>query len=193
MNIIEIVVIGTGLAMDAFAVSICKGLSMKNMNWQKTIIIALYFGIFQALMPALGYLLGSTVNSFVESVDHWITFGLMTIIGVNMIKDSFDDEIEKRNDSIDIKTMILLSIATSLDALAVGITFAFYDVNLIIAILIIGIITFCLAAFGVELGNKFGDKFQNGAEILGGLILIIIGSRILLEHLGILTLFNMID
>ena len=140
MNIIEIVVIGTGLAMDAFAVSICKGLSMKNMNWQKTIIIALYFGIFQALMPALGYLLGSTVNSFVESVDHWITFGLMTIIGVNMIKDSFDDEIEKRNDSIDIKTMILLSIATSLDALAVGITFAFYDVNLIIAILIIGII-----------------------------------------------------
>ncbi len=193
MNIIEIAVIGVGLAMDALAVSICKGLSMKNLNWKHAIIIASYFGIFQALMPILGYLLGSTFNSFVESVDHWITFGLLTIIGINMIKDSFDDENEKRNDNIDVKTMLLLAIATSIDALAVGITFAFYNVNLTVAISIIGIITFLLSFLGVELGKKFGDKFQNKAEKMGGCILIIIGLKILLEHLGLLTLLGMID
>ena len=126
MDFFEIVLIGIGLAMDAFAVSVCKGLSMKKMDWKKAIIISLYFGIFQAVMPVIGYFLGTTFSGFVESVDHWIAFILLAIIGGNMIKDSTDDENEKRNDNIDIKTMLLLAIATSIDALAVGITFAFF-------------------------------------------------------------------
>ena len=188
MELFEIVVIGIGLAMDAFAVSVCKGLSMKKLDWKKTIIIALYFGIFQALMPVLGYFLGSTFSSFVQQVDHWIAFILLAIIGGNMIKDSTDDEEEKRNDKVDVKTMILLAIATSIDALAVGVTFAFFEVNLLLAISIIGIITFVLSILGVIIGNKFGDKFQNRAELAGGIILIIIGLKILLEHLGIFAL-----
>ena len=188
MELFEIVVIGIGLAMDAFAVSICKGLSMKKIDWKKAIIIALYFGIFQALMPVLGYFLGSAFSSFVQSVDHWIAFILLAIIGGNMIKDSTDDEVEKRNDNVDVKTMLLLAIATSIDALAVGVTFAFFEVNLLFSITIIGIITFILSFLGVIIGNKFGDRFQNRAELAGGIILIIIGLKILLEHLGILAL-----
>lgn len=187
MELFEIVVIGIGLAMDAFAVSICKGLSMKKIDWKKAIIVAVYFGIFQALMPVLGYFLGSTFSSFVQKVDHWIVFILLAIIGGNMIKESADDEEEKRNDKVDVKTMLLLAIATSIDALAVGVTFAFFEVDLILAILIIGIITFMLSFLGVIIGNKFGDKFQNKAEFIGGIILIIIGLKILLEHLGILV------
>ena len=188
MKLFEIIAIGVGLAMDAFAVSICKGLSMKKIDWKKAIIIALYFGIFQALMPVLGYFLGSTFSSFVQSVDHWIAFILLAIIGGNMIKDSTDDEVEKRNDKVDVKTMLLLAIATSIDALAVGVTFAFFEVNLLLSISIIGIITFVLSFLGVIIGNKFGDKFQNRAELAGGIVLIIIGLKILLEHLGILAL-----
>ena len=188
MELFEIIAIGIGLAMDAFAVSICKGLSMKKIDWKKAIIIALYFGIFQALMPVLGYFLGSAFSSFVQSVDHWIAFILLAIIGGNMIKDSTDDEVEKRNDKVDVKTMLLLAIATSIDALAVGVTFAFFEVNLLLSISIIGIITFVLSFLGVIIGNKFGDKFQNRAELAGGIVLIIIGLKILLEHLGILAL-----
>ena len=188
MELFEITVIGIGLAMDAFAVSVCKGLSMKKVDWKKTIIIALYFGIFQALMPVLGYFLGSTFSSFVEKVDHWIAFILLAIIGGNMIKESTDDEEEKRNDNVDVKTMLLLAVATSIDALAVGVTFAFFKVNLLLSISIIGIITFALSVLGVIIGNKFGDKFQNRAELAGGIILIIIGLKILLDHLGILVL-----
>lgn len=188
MELFEIIVIGIGLAMDAFAVSVCKGLSMKKFIWKSAIIIALYFGIFQALMPVLGYFLGSTFSAFVQSVDHWIAFILLAIIGGNMIKESNDDEEEKRNDKVDFKTMILLAIATSIDALAVGVTFAFFEVNLLLSISIIGIITFILSILGVVIGNKFGDKFQNKAELTGGIILIIIGLKILLEHLGILVL-----
>ena len=193
MELFEIIAIGVGLAMDAFAVSICKGLSMKKIDWKKAIIIALYFGIFQALMPVLGYFLGSTFSSFVQSVDHWIAFILLAIIGGNMIKDSTDDEVEKRNDKVDVKTMLLLAIATSIDALAVGVTFAFFEVNLLLSISIIGIITFVLSFLGVIIGNKFGDKFQNRAELAGGIVLIIIGLKILLEHLGILALFSFIS
>ena len=188
MELFEITVIGIGLAMDAFAVSVCKGLSMKKVDWKKTLIIALYFGIFQALMPVLGYFLGSTFSSFVEKVDHWIAFILLAIIGGNMIKESTDDEEEKRNDNVDVKTMLLLAVATSIDALAVGVTFAFFKVNLLLSISIIGIITFALSVLGVIIGNKFGDKFQNRAELAGGIILIIIGLKILLDHLGILVL-----
>ena len=179
MELFEIIVIGIGLAMDAFAVSICKGLSMKKIDWKKAIIIALYFGIFQALMPVLGYFLGSAFSSFVQSVDHWIAFILLAIIGGNMIKDSTDDEVEKRNDNVDVKTMLLLAIATSIDALAVGVTFAFFEVNLLFSITIIGIITFILSFLGVIIGNKFGDRFQNRAELAGGIILIIIGIIVL--------------
>lgn len=186
MGIFEILLIGLGLAMDAFAVSICKGLSMKKMNWKNAIIIALYFGIFQALMPIIGYFLGTTFSSLVENIDHWIAFILLVIIGGNMIKDSFDDECEKRNEKVDFKTMIILAIATSIDALAVGVTFAFFKTNIVLAISIIGMITFILSLIGVKIGNRFGDKFQNKAELIGGIILIIIGSKILLEHLGII-------
>lgn len=188
MELFEIIVIAIGLAMDAFAVSVCKGLSMKKIDWKKTIIIAVYFGAFQALMPVLGYFLGSSFSAFVQKVDHWIAFILLSIIGVNMIKESTDDEVEKRNDNVDFKTMVVLAIATSIDALAVGVTFAFFEVNILLAISIIGIITFILSIFGVIIGNKFGDKFQNKAELIGGIILIIIGVKILLEHLGILVI-----
>ena len=188
MELFEIVSIGIGLAMDAFAVSICKGLSMKKMNWKNALIIALYFGIFQSVMPIIGYFLGTTLSGVFQKVDHWIAFILLAIIGGNMIKESTDDELEKRNDNVDFKTMIILAIATSIDALAVGITFAFFKVNLLFAVTVIGVITFLLAIIGVLIGNKFGDKFQNKAELAGGIILIIIGLKILLEHLEILVL-----
>lgn len=186
MGLLEIIVIGLGLAMDSFAVSVCKGLSMKKLNWKHALIIATYFGIFQGGMPVIGFLLGSTFSSFVAGIDHWIAFILLAIIGGNMIKESTDDELEKRNDNIDVKTMLILAIATSIDALAVGITFAFFKANVVLSVLVIGIITFILSVIGVFLGFKFGDKFQNKAELTGGVILIIIGLKILLEHLGIL-------
>ena len=188
MEVFEILFIAIGLAMDAFAVSVCKGLSIKKINWKKIIIIALYFGVFQAVMPIFGFFLGSSLSGFVQKIDHWIAFILLLIIGANMVKESTDDELEKRNDKIDFKTMIILAIATSIDALAVGITFAFFNVNLLLAISIIGIITFILSIIGVIVGNKFGDKFQNKAELAGVIILIIIGLKILLEHLQILLL-----
>lgn len=187
MSIFEIVLIGISLAMDAFAVSICKGLSMKELNKKKTIIIGIYFGFFQFLMPTIGYFLGNSFEQIVKNVDHWIAFILLGTIGFNMVKESFDNEIEKRNDKIDFKTMIFLAIATSIDALAVGLTFAFYDVNIILASVFIGIITFFLSVIGVILGFKFGDKFQNKAELVGGILLILIGFKILLEDLGIIT------
>ncbi len=187
MDLFEIILVGIGLAMDTFAVSVCKGLSMKKMNWKSAIIIALYFGIFQAGMPIIGYFLATTFSGFVESIDHWIAFILLAIIGGNMIKESREDEVEKRNDKVDIKTMLLLALATSIDALAVGITFSFLKTNIGLAVTIIGCITFSLSLIGVKVGNKFGDKFQNKAELTGGIILIIIGLKILLEHLGIIV------
>ena len=165
MDILEIGMIGIGLAMDAFAVSICKGLSMKKLNFKKMIIIALYFGFFQFLMPIIGYFLGNSFSEIVKNIDHWLAFILLAIIGGEMIKESFDDEDEKRNDNVDFKTMIILSIATSIDALAVGVTFSFYKVNILLSSIFIGIITFILSNIGVFIGFKFGDKFQNKAEL----------------------------
>ena len=188
MKLYEIIFISIGLAMDAFAVSICKGLSMKKINWKSTLIIAIYFGLFQAIMPVFGYLLGSSFSVIVQKLDHWIAFILLTIIGGNMIKESKDDEAEKRNDKVDFKTMILLAIATSIDALAVGVTFAFFFFFIFLSIIIIGIITLVLSFLGVIIGNRFGDKYQNSAEFAGGIILIFIGLKILLEHLGILII-----
>ncbi len=185
MSLFEIFLIAIGLAMDAFAVSVCKGLSMKNFNLKNAVIIGLYFGIFQAVMPLIGFLLGSTFSELVVSVDHWIAFILLSIIGIKMIKDSLKNEDDDKNDKLNFRTMAILAIATSIDALAIGITFAFFEINIIKAISIIGIITFTISLIGVIIGNKFGDKFQGKAEIVGGGILILIGLKILLEHLGI--------
>ena len=186
MGIFEIILISIGLAMDAFAVSICKGLSMKKLSYKNSIIIALYFGIFQGIMPIIGYLLGTTFSGFVENTDHWIIFLLLLIIGINMIKESIRSEEENTDDSIDIKTMLMLGVATSIDALAVGITFAFFKTNVLLSALLIGIITFVLSLVGVKIGNKFGDKYKNKAKLFGGAILILIGIKILMEHLSIL-------
>lgn len=186
MGILEIFLIGVGLSMDAFAVSVCKGLSMKKLDWKKAIIIALYFGVFQAVMPVIGYLLGTTFESLVTQIDHWIAFILLGIIGANMIKEALGKESENSNDKVDFKTMIVLAIATSIDALAVGITFAFLKTKLVSSVTIIGVITFVLSLLGVKIGNKFGDKYEKKAEFLGGVILILIGVKILKEHLGII-------
>jgi len=182
---IEIFLISLGLAMDSFAVAICKGLSMKKMNYKKAIIIALYFGLFQALMPVIGYFLGDTFDHEVTSIDHWIIFILLFLIGGNMIKEAFSKEEEKSNDKTDFRTMIVLAIATSIDALAIGITFAFLKVNLLLAVSLIGVTAFILSFVGVKIGNVFGDKYEKKATLAGGFILILIGIKILLNHLGI--------
>lgn len=187
MGIVEITLLGIGLAMDAFAVSICKGLSMKKMNWKNTIIIALYFGIFQALMPVIGYFLGTTFEGLVTKFDHWIAFALLLAIGGSMIKEAFSKDEENKNDKVDFKTMSVLALATSIDALAVGITFAFFEVNVLLAVTIIGLITFIISIIGVKIGNRFGDKYQSKAELMGGIILILLGIKILLEHLNIIS------
>lgn len=186
----ELIVLSLGLGMDAFAVSICKGLSMKKMNWKKALIIGLYFGGFQAIMPVLGYFLSKGFENFVTSIDHWIAFILLSIIGGKMVKDAFSQgNSENCNEDVGFKTMIVLAIATSIDALAVGITFAFLNVNLILAIALIGSITFFLSVIGTKVGNIFGDRYENKAELLGGVILIFLGIKILLEHLNIINFF----
>ena len=183
MGTIELLLLSVGLAMDAFAVSICKGISMKKMNWKKAVIIGIYFGGFQALMPVIGYFLGTAFESIITNIDHWVAFILLGIIGGNMIKESFEDESENCNDDVGFKTMLILAIATSIDALAVGITFAFLKVNLVAAISMIGAITFALSVVGTKIGNRFGDKYESKAELVGGIILVLLGIKILLEHL----------
>ena len=185
MTILEIILLSIGLAMDAFAVSICKGLSMKKMNWKKACIIGLYFGGFQAIMPVIGYFLGSAFETFITNVDHWVAFILLGIIGAKMIKDAFSTECDNFNDDVKAKTMVILAIATSIDALAIGITFAFLNVNLIMSVTLIGVITFILSVIGTKIGNRFGNKYEKTAEIIGGCILIFLGTKILLEHLNI--------
>ena len=186
MRVVELLLLSIGLAMDAFAVSVCKGISMKKMNWKKAIVIGLYFGGFQALMPTIGYFLGTAFQSLITSIDHWIAFILLGIIGGGMIKEAFEDDKENVNDDVGFKTMIILAIATSIDALAVGITFAFLNVNLILAVSLIGIITFIISVIGTKIGNRFGDKYERKAEMVGGIILIFLGIKILLEHIGII-------
>ena len=183
MSIGEIILISIGLAMDAFAVSISKGLIMKK-NYKNALIIGLYFGIFQALMPLLGYLLGFSFSEVVTKINHYIAFVLLTIIGISMILEKTSDIYA--DDKINFGTMILLSIATSIDALAIGVTFAFLNVNIIISVLIIGIITFIISTIGVLLGNKIGIKFKSKAQLAGGIVLILTGIKILLEHLYII-------
>ena len=188
MGITEIILISIGLAMDDFAVSVCKGLSMKKMDWKKAIIIGLWFGVFQAGMPVIGYILGSKFEHLIVSIDHWIIFALLSFIGIKMIKEALSEEAEGGcNDDIGVKIMLVLALATSIDALAVGITFAFLNTNIVFATLMIGIITWALSILGVKIGNKFGDKYQSKAEFAGGLILILLGIKILLEHLGFIV------
>ncbi len=190
MGIVELLLIGIGLSMDAFAVSICKGLNMKKVNKVHCAVIALFFGGFQALMPLIGWALGKQFESYITSIDHWIAFVLLALIGGNMVRESRqkeEEEVEKCEPKLNIKELFLLAIATSIDALAVGITFAFLKVNIIPAIAIIGTTTFIISAIGVFVGNIFGSKYKDKAELAGGIILILIGVKILLEHLGILN------
>lgn len=200
MGFIEILLTGIGLSMDAFAVSICRGLQMRRrVNVKHLLIIAAFFGGFQALMPAIGYLLGSQFKDYIVAIDHWIAFGLLAFIGGKMIYDVICDMREEKGgcdccgaqveeDRLDVRQIALMAVATSIDALAVGITFAFLEVNLLLAITVIGVTTFALCALGVVVGHKFGSRFKNKASLAGGIVLILIGTKILLEHLGILVL-----
>lgn len=185
MSLIELFVIAVGLSMDACAVSICKGLTMKKMSWKNAIIAGLYFGGFQALMPTIGYLLGANFANVIEKYDHWIAFILLGIIGGNMIKEAFGEE-EEMDSKFDVKTMIPLAIATSIDALAVGVSFAFLKVSILYSALFIGVTTFVISFFGIRIGNVFGTRYKSKAEVAGGLILMVMGCKILVEHLGIL-------
>ena len=168
--------------MDAFAVSVSKGLSMKK-NYKNSLVIGLYFGFFQALMPLIGYFLGFSFEDVVTRIDHYIAFTLLTIIGISMFLDNDENNLDNK---IDFKTMLLLSVATSIDALAVGVTFAFLKVNIILSISTIGIITFIISVLGVLIGNNFGNNLKNKAQIFGGIILILTGLKIFLEHLGVI-------
>lgn len=181
----ELLIIAIGVSMDAFAISICKGLSVSKLERKHLIITGIWFGGSQAIMPLLGYLLGSSFRTIVESVDHWFSFILLAIIGVNMVRES-REEIEKLDDSFSAKVMFPLAIADSIDALAVGITFSFLNIKIIPAVVMIGVTTFVFSVMGVKIGNEFGAKYKSKAEMTGGIILIAMGTMILVEHLGIL-------
>ena len=188
MGMTELVVLAVGLAMDAFAVSVCKGLSAGRVTLGHALTAGLWFGGFQALMPFLGWLLGVQFQSFITSIDHWIAFVLLGLIGINMIRESRSTEEEEMETSFGAKAMFPLAVATSIDALTVGITFAFLRVNIWLAVSIIGVCTFVISAAGVKIGNVFGARFKSKAELLGGVVLVLIGAKILLEHLGLLAL-----
>lgn len=189
MGILELLLLALGLSMDAFAVSVCKGLSVKKLKLRHCLIAGAWFGGFQALMPTVGYILGSAFEGYITSFDHWVAFILLCIIGGNMLKEGISNDEESTADaSFAFKTMLILAIATSIDALAVGITFALLpNVNILYAVTFIGIATFILSAMGVKVGNVFGRKYENKAQIAGGVILIVLGTKILLEHLGIIA------
>lgn len=183
MSYLELFVIAVGLSMDAFAVSICKGLSVRRLRPRHNLICGLYFGGFQALMPVIGWLLGRQFESLIKSIDHWIAFALLVLIGANMIREAVKNEEENLNDSFSPKTMLPLAVATSIDALAVGVTFAFLDVSIVPAVSMIGATTFILSAVGVKIGNVFGAKYKSKAELVGGIVLVAMGVKILIEHL----------
>ena len=185
MNLLELFILAVGLSMDAFAVAVSKGLSMKKMSFKNAIIIGLYFGIFQAGMPLIGYFLGTQFEDKITAFDHWIAFGLLAFLGIRMIKEALskDEEEEEGETSLSFKTMSVLAIATSIDALAVGVTFAFLQVDILPAVSFIGVVTFALSVLGVKIGNVFGAKYKSKAELAGGIILIGIGLKILLSHL----------
>ena len=204
MNLLELFIIAVGLSMDAFAVAICKGLSMKKITIKKAGIVGLFFGTFQGGMPLIGYFLGVQFKDKITTIDHWIAFVLLAFIGISMIRESIQSKNElavdsvadtnmieslgneNTDDSLDIKNLFVLAIATSIDALAVGVTFAFLKVNIVPAVSFIGIVTFTLSMVGVKIGHVFGSIYKAKAEFAGGLILVLMGAKILLEHAGIL-------
>lgn len=188
MTLVELFLIAVGLSMDAFAVSLCKGLSARQLKAKHYLTVGAWFGGFQALMPAIGYLLGSSFEGYINKFDHWVAFFLLALIGGGMVRESFEKDDETLDDSFTFKAMFILAVATSIDALAVGITFALLpDVNIAAAVCFIGETTFILSAAGLKIGNIFGLKYKNKAELAGGAILILIGLKILLEHLGIIN------
>ncbi|WP_165055652.1 MULTISPECIES: manganese efflux pump MntP family protein [unclassified Adlercreutzia] len=190
MGFVELLMIAVGLSMDAFAVSVCKGLCMKRVNWAHAFVIALFFGGFQGLMPVVGWALGTQFAALITPVDHWIAFALLAFIGGKMLWDAFheDDEAQEcpAEPKLDLRELVMLAVATSIDALAVGITFAFLGVNIVAAAAIIGVTTFALSFAGVAIGNQFGSRFEKPAAIAGGVVLILIGVKTLLEHLEII-------
>lgn len=188
MGIVELFLIAVGLSMDAFAVAVCKGLAMKKCTWTKAGIVGLYFGVFQAGMPLAGYILGVQFKEVIMSIDHWVAFGLLGIIGINMVRESREncEECQTEDEALDVKTMVGLAVATSIDALVVGVTFAFLQVQIVPAVSFIGVTTFLISVAGVRIGNIFGAKYKSKAEFAGGIILILMGVKILLEHLGFL-------
>ncbi len=189
MGIGELLLLAVGVSMDAFAVSICKGLSVKKVGLKEKLSCGAWFGGFQALMPLIGFFLGALFSSAIEAFDHWVAFGLLGLIGVNMLREAFgkgEDCCEDCGGDMSVKTMFVMAVATSIDALAVGISLAMAgDVNIFLAVIFIGITTFGFSAFGVHIGSIFGSRFEKKAEALGGIILILLGTKILLEHLGI--------
>ena len=182
MSLWELLVIAVGLSMDAFAVSVCKGLSVQKVKPKHYLTVAAYFGGFQALMPLLGYLLGVRFEAMVANVDHWIAFVLLGLIGANMVRESRAGE-EKLDDSFTVSTMLILAVATSIDALAIGVTFAFLGVNIVEAIILIGITTGIISGVGLKIGNVFGSRYKSKAEMAGGIVLILMGIKILVQHL----------
>lgn len=185
MSLFELFILAVGLSMDAFAVAVCKGLSMRKLTLRKASTVGVYFGVFQAGMPLMGYFLGKQFESKITAIDHWIAFVLLSLIGLNMIKESREKEEENKEfkeASLQFKEMVLLAIATSIDALAVGITFAFLKVDIVPAVFFIGIVTFLLSSLGVKIGNLFGLRYKSKAELFGGIVLIAIGAKIVLEH-----------
>lgn len=185
MGFVELFILAVGLSMDAFAVSVCKGLAMKKCSLKNAMLCGVWFGGFQALMPFIGYLLGYRFRHYITAIDHWIAFVLLLVIGANMIREAFGKE-EEANADMDVKTMLMMAVATSIDALAVGITFAFLpDTNILAAVLFIGCVTFAISTVGAKIGHAFGAKYRSGAECAGGVVLILLGVKILLEHLGV--------
>lgn len=192
MGFISLFLIGVGLSMDAFAVAVCKGLNMRRINYAHSLVIALYFGVFQALMPLIGFFLGRSFEKYITRFDHWIAFVLLGFIGGKMIAEALkskdgDEKAEYDTEKLNHKELFVLAVATSIDALAVGITFAFLRVNIWGAIAVIGVTTFALSLIGVVIGNKFGSRYKSKAELAGGIILVLMGVKILLEHLGIIA------
>ena len=191
MGIGELLLLAVGLSMDAFAVSICKGLAMKQATGRACCTCGLWFGGFQALMPLIGFFLGTLFYQAIEAVDHWVAFGLLAIIGINMLKEALEPSeagCSECDADLSVKTMFVMAVATSIDALAVGISLAMAgDVNIYAAVGLIGLLTFSLSAAGVKIGNLFGSRFEKKAQVAGGVILILLGLKILLEHLGVLS------
>lgn len=190
MGIIEVLILSVGLAMDAFAVAICKGLSVKKLEVKHAVIVGLYFGGFQGIMPLIGYFLGSTFASYITKFSHWITFGLLVIIGINMIRESFgkDDECECSDNSFSPKAMLPMAIATSIDAMATGVVMSIEGgLNIFISVAIIALVTFIISAAGVKVGNVFGTRYKSKAEFVGGCVLVLLGVKFLLEGLNVIN------